>query len=588
MKRILLPVVIIMTMMLIACGRGKTAPSPSDAGGTTPTEAPTQAPTSMPTPIPTQTPTEAPSPTEEPVPALSGALSGFMATDRENVYINDKVTSSSVPRLLIKLNDCLVTIYEDGVDKDFGYTMQTYGMMAHTIADWNKVVEKPLQDVYTGVGSYGRRWLASDVRIGKNIFFMKDSFYPLYSFRIYDQDLEFIECYTPQGDYEFIVDDVNDRIILYDDTPYDQHIYECKYKTGETNKLADIESEGADFWWLYYLGVTDNDKLMCKGVKGWGDLDSDMWWNDKLYLADINTGELTELGFLDVTYEYYTETDPGIDVIPEPDGKRCIVKSSGYGTAYVYDWGQDKRVDIKLNDADTAALMNGSMTEALECVADWKHNALITYGVNYDGNMYCYSLETGELIASVYNRYASWAIPALDEENGFLYFYGMNGDDSEAPPALHVWDYMGINAVSKQRKAEEKDMGPEQEDMTPMAIPVVAVGDNFFPIYLEGNASAEEFFEKIKKNSIQIEMHDYGNFEKVGELPWSITRSDSEITTRPGDLILYQGNQITIYYDENTWNFTRLGRLDATEEEIKEVFGGKENIIVEFYAEWTE
>ena len=83
-------------------------------------------------------------------------------------------------------------------------------------------------------------------------------------------------------------------------------------------------------------------------------------------------------------------------------------------------------------------------------------------------------------------------------------------------------------------------------------------------------------------------MHDYGNFEKVGELPWSITRSDSEITTRPGDLILYQGNQITIYYDENTWNFTRLGRLDATEEEIKEAFGGKENITVEFYAEWTE
>jgi hypothetical protein len=164
----------------------------------------------------------------------------------------------------------------------------------------------------------------------------------------------------------------------------------------------------------------------------------------------------------------------------------------------------------------------------------------------------------------------------------------MNGDDCEAPPALHAWDYLGINAVSKQRKAEEKDMGSEQDDMTPMAIPVVAVGDSFFTIELESNVSAKEFFEKIKKESIQIEMHDYGNFEKVGELPWSITKSDKEITTRPGDLILYQGNQITVYYGENTWNFTKLGRLNATEEEIKEAFGGEENIIAEFYAEWTE
>ncbi|MCR5684180.1 MAG: hypothetical protein K6G81_01990 [Lachnospiraceae bacterium] len=121
-----------------------------------------------------------------------------------------------------------------------------------------------------------------------------------------------------------------------------------------------------------------------------------------------------------------------------------------------------------------------------------------------------------------------------------------------------------------------------------MAIPVVAVGDTFFSIELENNASANEFFEKIKKKSIQVEMHDYGNFEKVGDLPWSITQSDEEITTRPGDLILYQGNQVAIYYDENTWNFIKLGRLNGTGEEIKEAFGGKENIIAEFFAEWTE
>ena len=53
-------------------------------------------------------------------------------------------------------------------------------------------------------------------------------------------------------------------------------------------------------------------------------------------------------------------------------------------------------------------------------------------------------------------------------------------------------------------------------------------------------------------------MHDYGGFEKVGDLPWDITRNDEEITTVPGELIPYQGNQITVYYGENTWNFTKL------------------------------
>ncbi|WP_081668520.1 cyclophilin-like fold protein [Butyrivibrio sp. MC2013] len=152
----------------------------------------------------------------------------------------------------------------------------------------------------------------------------------------------------------------------------------------------------------------------------------------------------------------------------------------------------------------------------------------------------------------------------------------------------NVFEFGGIIDWTGDIDKGGSDMGSKQDDMTPMAIPVVSIGDIFITIDLESNASADEFFKKIKKEPIQIEMHDYGDFEKVGDLPWSITQTDSEITTKPGDLILYQGNQISIYYEENTWTFTRLGRLNATEEEIKEAFGGKENIIAEFYTEWTE
>ncbi|MCR5509629.1 MAG: hypothetical protein K6F54_01535 [Lachnospiraceae bacterium] len=117
---------------------------------------------------------------------------------------------------------------------------------------------------------------------------------------------------------------------------------------------------------------------------------------------------------------------------------------------------------------------------------------------------------------------------------------------------------------------------------------VIRVGDNPFSVDMESNSSADEFVDKVNHGGLTVEMHDYGDFEKVGDLPWELPTDDEQITTRPGDLILYQGNKITVYYDENTWNFTKLGHLNATPEEIKEVFGGKDDITAEFFVEWTE
>ena len=128
---------------------------------------------------------------------------------------------------------------------------------------------------------------------------------------------------------------------------------------------------------------------------------------------------------------------------------------------------------------------------------------------------------------------------------------------------------------------ETKD--PYRDDMPPNAFVVLRTGDNCFSVELADNSSADAFLEKLKSEEIEVQMHDYGNFEKVGDLPWDLPTNDEEITTEPGDLILYQGNKITVYYDENTWNFTRLGRLNAEPEEIKEAFGGKDDITAEFF-----
>ena len=81
---------------------------------------------------------------------------------------------------------------------------------------------------------------------------------------------------------------------------------------------------------------------------------------------------------------------------------------------------------------------------------------------------------------------------------------------------------------------------------------------------LVDNSSATAFYQLLKKGPLTVDMHDYGSFEKVGPLGTTLPRNDTQITTTSGDIILYQGTQITIYYDTNSWNFTRLGKVLST------------------------
>lgn len=100
---------------------------------------------------------------------------------------------------------------------------------------------------------------------------------------------------------------------------------------------------------------------------------------------------------------------------------------------------------------------------------------------------------------------------------------------------------------------------------------------------LYDNSSSRALVELLQKGAITIEMHDYGNFEKVGDLPISLPRNDKQTNTDAGDLILYQGKSFVIYYDKNSWNFTLLGKLEGiTKAELKKVLGtGNITVILE-------
>ncbi len=91
---------------------------------------------------------------------------------------------------------------------------------------------------------------------------------------------------------------------------------------------------------------------------------------------------------------------------------------------------------------------------------------------------------------------------------------------------------------------------------------------------LVDNSSTQALIEKLKESDITINMNDYGNMEKVGQLDFSLLRNDQNITTESGDLILYQGNNFVIYYDTNNWSLTKLGKIDNIDkQQLKNILG---------------
>ncbi len=102
----------------------------------------------------------------------------------------------------------------------------------------------------------------------------------------------------------------------------------------------------------------------------------------------------------------------------------------------------------------------------------------------------------------------------------------------------------------------------------------ITARDTTFTAAFADNSSAEALKELLAEGPLTINMSDYASMEKVGPIGTNLPRNDEQITTGAGDIILYQGNSLVIYYDTNSWNFTRIGKInDVTQAELLEAFG---------------
>lgn len=125
----------------------------------------------------------------------------------------------------------------------------------------------------------------------------------------------------------------------------------------------------------------------------------------------------------------------------------------------------------------------------------------------------------------------------------------------------------------------------EQEEIQEENIMKVTIGSIEFTATLADNSSARALVELLQEGPLTIDMHDYANMEKVGPIGQSLPVNNEQITTGPGDIILYLGDSLVIYYDTNSWNFTRIGKInDVTQEELLAAMGSG-NVSVTFELE---
>lgn len=107
-------------------------------------------------------------------------------------------------------------------------------------------------------------------------------------------------------------------------------------------------------------------------------------------------------------------------------------------------------------------------------------------------------------------------------------------------------------------ETDNQNLNEEQPEMK-MKVEVNGVA---FSATLEESAAVDALMELMREDPLTIEMSDYSGFEKVGSLGESLPASDSQTTTHEGDIVLYNGSQIVIFYGSNSWSYTRLGHID--------------------------
>ncbi len=118
----------------------------------------------------------------------------------------------------------------------------------------------------------------------------------------------------------------------------------------------------------------------------------------------------------------------------------------------------------------------------------------------------------------------------------------------------------------------ERDLTREEDDIVENSSIKMKISDMDVSVEWEENESVEALRELLKDGPLTVQMSMYGGFEQVGPLGTDLPRDDRQTVTESGDMVLYSGDQIVVFYGSNSWAYTRLGHItDKTDEELTEM-----------------
>lgn len=140
--------------------------------------------------------------------------------------------------------------------------------------------------------------------------------------------------------------------------------------------------------------------------------------------------------------------------------------------------------------------------------------------------------------------------------------FGVSGSEPVSDTEMADAKDMVLKCVRDfNEKPSASDQAEETEDIADTKMNV-QIGNASFTAALEDNAATHELVEMMKQGAVSIEMSDYSGFEKVGPLGRSLTTDNHQTTTSAGDIVLYRGDQIVMFYGSNSWSYTRIGKID--------------------------
>ena len=129
-------------------------------------------------------------------------------------------------------------------------------------------------------------------------------------------------------------------------------------------------------------------------------------------------------------------------------------------------------------------------------------------------------------------------------------------------------------APESEKTAEGEETTEQPENL------VLSINGTVLDVQWEENETVSELLAYVQNENITVNTSIYGGFEQVGSLPRSFSRNDAQMTTGPGDIVLYSGNQIVLFFGSNAWSYTKLGQIKGmSAEELSELLGADSAIV---------